>query len=391
MNEKIVFNYKSNWYENTVISKIGIEGLWVYFNIRKFKLQYCKDICVFSLDLLHKEIQSYYKENNRKYSTSNIRDIIFQLKKYKIINFDRKYSMKNTIDLCYCELLDLPNLDNKYKPLSDNDYYITVDTDTINGIFDKGLNEKHIAVYYCLKKYINVQGTPTGQINLSYEKMSEWLGINKETANIYAIELEKNKIIANEYTKSKAGHKCNSFIISNNKNLGQDSTISEIAEKNNIKRLKKKLQNNKIKVTVKAFDNMEEYIELMTETEKDHIKELNEKNIVYAIEYFYFELLDALKERKNNKDNFITDVRKRQIEVSQEENLPEPNNSDVPKTEDIKVVPNSVPPSPSVFCADDEVNSILNDEDIWGEDDPLEDNNEKSPFHNYDRPASEVF
>jgi len=354
MNNKIVFNFKSNWFDTGIVSKINIEGLWVYFNIRKFKLQYSNDICVFNLDLLHKQIQQYYKSNNRKYSVNSLREIIFQLKRHKIINFDRKYNMKNSNDLCYCKLLDLPSLGDKYKPLSDDDYYITVDTDTINKIFEIGLNEKHLITYYCLKKYINVQESSNGKITLSYKKMGQWLGINKETANTYAIELEKNKIIANEYTKSQAGHKCNSFILTTNKNLGQDSTVNEIAEKNNIKRLKKKLQNNKIKVTIKAFDGMKEYIDLMTQTEKDHINKLHKKHITYAIEYFYFELLDDLKERKKDKDNFINNIEKENgTEVNHREIIE--NNI---KEKDIN-----------------NIDDIVKDYDFWEDKNPFKENN----------------
>lgn len=310
MNNNIVFNFKSNWFENEIINKVGIEGLWVYFNIRKFKLQYAADICVLSLDLLHKEMQQYYKSNNRKYSTTNLREIIFNLKKNKVLNFDRKYNMKSNSDLCYIELLDLPQLDKNFKPKTNEDYFITVDTDTISKIFEVGLNENHFAVYYCLKKYINVQGKANGQITLSYEKMGQWLGINKDTANKYAIELEQNKIIANEYTKLQNGHKGNSFILTTNKNLGEDEQITKIAERNNIKRVKKKLQNKKIKVTKGALEEKEYLYRFMTPAETKKIEEKEKIHVVYAIEYLYFNLLDALEERQKNNDRFIEDIMK---------------------------------------------------------------------------------
>lgn len=310
MNSKIVFNFKSNWYENETINKIGIDGIWVYFNIRKFKLQYASDVCVFSLDLLYKEIQQYYKANNRKYSKTNLREIIFKLKKHKIVTFDKKYNPQTNSDLCYMQLLDLPQLDEKYKPLSSEDYFITVDTDTINYIFQNGLNENHIITYYCLKKYINVQGKADGQITLSYLKMGEWLGIDKDTANKYAVELEQNKIIANQYTKLQNGHKGNSFILTNNKNLGQDEEITRIAEKNNIKRIKKKLQNNKIKVTVSAIDEKKHLYKYLTENEKKVLEEKYDINIVYAIEYLYFNLLNSLEERENSSNKFMEDIQK---------------------------------------------------------------------------------
>lgn len=311
VNNKVVFNFKSNWFDGDVVKKIGIDGLWVYFNIRKYKLQYSKDACIFSLDLLHKEIQHYYKSNNRKFSKVYIKEVIFNLKKHSIVEFDRKYNMLNSKDLCCCELLDLPNLDDKFKPISNDDYFITVDTDTINKIFEVGLNERHIISYYVLKKYINVQGTASGHITLSYQKMGEWIGINKDTANGYCVELENKKILANEYTKSQAGHKSNSFILTTNKNIGDDATVNEISDKNGAKRLKRKLQNNKIKVTERAFDKYEEELKLMTNDEKIKFNKLKEKNVVYAIEYIYFELLEGLKQRKKDQSIFLSSITER--------------------------------------------------------------------------------
>ncbi|WIF94297.1 helix-turn-helix domain-containing protein [Caminicella sporogenes] len=296
---KVVFNFKSNWFEEGVVNKIGINGLWIYFNIRKFKLQYSSNICVFSLDLLYKEIQQYYKTKNRKYSKSNIREIIFKLKKFGIIDFDRKYNMKNNNDLCKCELLDLPILDKNFKPVSSDDYYITVDTDVINKIFKLDMDERHIITYYCLRKFSNAN-----QITVSYEKMAKWLGVSKNTVNKYCIELEENKIIANQYSRSQAGHKCNSFILTDNKNSDNNKLVSKIAEKNNVKRdiekIKKELKNKNIKVTNRAFEDVKEYLPYLKDAEKKKISDFKKKHIVYAIKYLYFELLDELKNRKNN-------------------------------------------------------------------------------------------
>lgn len=296
MSNKIIFSIKSNWFDKGKIKELDIEGLWVYINIRKFVLRYMNNICAFSIDELYKEIQRYYKENyNKKYSKPNLKNYLFKLKKFKIINFDRKYNMKNSTDLVLCALNDLPNLDDKYKPISEEDYFITIDFEMIEHIFNSGLNENHVIVYYLLKKYINAD-----QITISYDYMSNILNIDKNSINKYSFELEQYEFIANQYTKLQNGHIGNNFLVSTDKTYKKDENIKEVSNKNNIKRLKKKLQNKKIMVTEKAIIQQEKYLKYMTEEESKIFNDKKEIHIVYAIEYLYLELLDKLKEIYND-------------------------------------------------------------------------------------------
>jgi hypothetical protein len=73
--------------------------------------------------------------------------------------------------------------------------------------------------------------------------------------------------------------------------------------KNEVPKIKKRLQNKGYKVTKKALDEIRDELKFMTGAEKEKCKELADKHIVYMIEYVYFELLDDLKQRKSQHDN----------------------------------------------------------------------------------------
>src|SRR5690606_23905067 len=106
-----IFSFKSNWYEDGVITDIGFDSFFLYLNMRKFELRQNKNAACVSIDLLFNEISKYPIYNGRKYTRPDIKNKILKLKKKKIINFDCRIT--NNSQLIFVEFLDNPNLNEK--------------------------------------------------------------------------------------------------------------------------------------------------------------------------------------------------------------------------------------------------------------------------------------
>lgn len=288
-----LFSFKSNWYENEVIKNIGSDLFFLYLNIRKYELKQNRYAACISIELMFEEISKYHVSNGRKYTRPDIKSKLLELRKKKVVNFEGR--VKSNEQLIKVEFLDLPNLDVKFKPMSDDDNFVIVETQFIDQIMICGLKEEHVTLYLYLKKFNKIS-------NPSYASIGRMLGINKDTANRYGKQLEKNKLLVNKRDKAQTGRNQNHFLVPDAK--GYDKFVDDNEEhftKLEVEKIKKKLKNHGIKVTKRAYDDISHLFQYLTSEEKELLSDKHKKHVVYAIEHLYFELKDKLESRYKNK------------------------------------------------------------------------------------------
>lgn len=286
-----LFNFKANWYKNGKIKEIGFESFFLYLNMRKYELRKNCTLGCISVNLMYDEISKYHLSNGRRYTRPEIKKKLLDLRKNNVIQFEGR--LDDHGQLLLIEFLDIPQLDSNYKPLTENDHFIIVETKFLDTIIENGLKEEHLILYLYLKTFHK-------EIRPSYETIGNMLGISKNTANNYGKQLEQFKIIANVKDKAQTGHIQNKFIVPTVKNYDQFvDQFEQHFTKLEIEKVKKKLKNNKIKVTEKAYNDVRYLFKHLTKEEKDELNKRRKEHVVFAISYLYFELLDELKMREN--------------------------------------------------------------------------------------------
>lgn len=291
MDENFKFQIKSGWLDDGLIRRVGVDCFFLYLNIRKFELRRMKNIGCVSVELLFEEMKRYPVANGRKYTRPDIKNKLLSLKSKGLIDFNRR--IENMNDLLWVTFLDLPQLDEKFKPETEDDHFVIVETGMMDLMMECGLKEVHFILYLYLKKF-NEMSMP------SYQRIGRILGVNKNTANIYGRQLEECKIIANVKSVRSNGREHNQFIVPGYDEYDQFlRRMDEHFIRVDVGRIKNKLKKNGIKVTKRALDDVRDWIDELSGEEKVKLDELCDRHIVFGIEYVYFELMDEYKMRKD--------------------------------------------------------------------------------------------
>lgn len=204
---------KSNWFEEkSKYIKIGHIGFDLYLSLFKFRLhkQEHNYFFITSISLLRKETG---------YSTLVIYEYLKLFKKLKIIKVENvsrwDYLLDENGEIKDKEVLvitaaDVPNLiedaNKKEIPVTEDDYYVSVDLDLMEYYKDNGLNEKYYGLYCLMKKLSN--GNPEGKSYMTIENMSEVLGYDKDYVNKMVHEMNKRNIL---YSKKRRNMKKNHY------------------------------------------------------------------------------------------------------------------------------------------------------------------------------------
>lgn len=201
---------KSNWFDgnNNKYKKIGYQGFNLYLNLFKFRI-YNQDhpyTFITSISFLRKETG---------YPTQKVYELLRLLDKNKIIhtNITRWERMFDTegklIDdkVLFITGIDKPNtkkdMDEKGNmrdfPVTDDDYYISLDLPLMDYYIGVGLNEKYFALHCLFKKMSN---NTEAKAWMSINKMAKVLGIGDKNINQMIYDLNKHYLLASYYRSS---------------------------------------------------------------------------------------------------------------------------------------------------------------------------------------------
>lgn len=201
---------KSVWFDNfgrkkNVFQKIGCEGLYLYFQLYKFKLQQ-QDVFVTSISLLRKETG---------YSTELIFELLKKLKRVgviKLCNVSRwdylldgdKVLDKNVLVIAANDVPVTERKENVDVPVSEEDYYISVNLDMFDrfkGLFgtgSKGVNiERYVALYCLIQKW--------GKLKMSIEQIAALLEFDKDYVHKMLQSLQESKLLRSNKKKRRGG------------------------------------------------------------------------------------------------------------------------------------------------------------------------------------------
>jgi DNA-binding transcriptional MerR regulator len=278
---------KSNWFDVGInkYKKIKDDGFNLYLNLFKFRIYNQEQDYMFitSISLLRKETG---------YSTRKIYELIRLLDKNSVIStnitrWERMIDVKgNIVDdkVLVITAIDKPNtnreLDANGKekdfPVTDQDYYISLDLSLMDYYLKIGLNEKYFGLHCLLKKLSN---NTEGKSWMGINKMAEVLGVGDKTLNNMIYELNRNYLLASFYRKSNKKRVVNSKKI-NGKSFEHHILFNLKFKDEWIKVNKEQIDKNiqkwdKRRNTVKAGKIMEFTIESELESENDDIPEEN--------------------------------------------------------------------------------------------------------------------
>lgn len=236
-----VVNYiriKSNWFDEigrkkSVYQRIGYEGLYLYFQMYKFKVnnQKCDDMFITSISFLRKETG---------YSSLRIFELLKLMKAAKVIKIlnvsrwdyliDENGNVKDK-DILQIVANDLPITERKQKtdrlgklllkdnepvmidsPVTESDFFIPVNLEIFElykksklyGAGTKGENvEKYVALYCLIQKWSN---RLEGKMNMRIEKIADVLGIDKDYIHKMIYSLNRNYLLLSVKRRRKDGN-----------------------------------------------------------------------------------------------------------------------------------------------------------------------------------------
>ncbi|GAA0432625.1 hypothetical protein GCM10008983_06530 [Lentibacillus halophilus] len=216
---------KSNWFDgkDNMFKKIGKEeGLNLYLQLFRFRLHQGKyDEHVFRVTI--GELKEFTKMNCKtKLRNNQVFDLLKKMSRAGIIELHKPVRWNYLVDendkikpdtLIVLKAIDVPHT---YKgadkngvsidsPTTDNDYYITINFNTIDYIYnDLSLTSKEVSVYLLMLKLSN---NSEHKANININKIENWLGYSDDTITNILITLNENYLLAT-HTK-KNGKKIN--------------------------------------------------------------------------------------------------------------------------------------------------------------------------------------
>lgn len=259
----------SQWFDNmdrkqNVYQKITYKGLYLYFQLYKFRLhnQENEHTFITSISLLRKETG---------YTTDEIFELLKKMKSAKIIKLENCSRWEYLIDdngnikdkdILMITAIDTFPIENFEK--DDSRFYIYIPLDLFSLYEQKGLNEKYFALYCLIKKWS--QNTEQ-KAWMSIAKMSDFLGFDKDYINQMIYQMNRNYFLSSKRKKKSSGrgYSFEHYILDNGSQTKIDNFITTHKENmdNLIKRVDKK-KNSKKKMDI--------------ENELEEIEEVNEQS-----------------------------------------------------------------------------------------------------------------
>lgn len=187
--------FKSNWFERGIIKQITPRGLNIYLSLFRTLLnnQQHKYTYKFitSIDIMKKNLPSSYTREE----IVNSLKLMQSLKIIEITNISRwdqlvvgkKIESSKTLIIKATDSPNLKNVDGKDVPVSEEDYFTYVHLPMIDYFqTHHTLRCEELICYYAIvMKYLNA-----ASCNVAYDKMELWTGIDKNTMQRTALEVE---------------------------------------------------------------------------------------------------------------------------------------------------------------------------------------------------------
>ncbi|MDU8675352.1 hypothetical protein [Paenibacillus polymyxa] len=206
---------KSNWFDSGgKFSKMGIDAFLIYLTLFRFRLhnQDYEYTFLTSISYIRKET---------KLSKQETFDCLRLLKKFGIIDFenvtrwDRFLNTDKTIPddrILHIVATDVPNTTKETndknitydKPVTESDYYISVDLNLFDVYKSRGLNHSYYPVYCLLKKW---QNNIERKSFMSIQKMADCIGYDKDYLNKLIREMNRQYILYSDYRNNGKGSK----------------------------------------------------------------------------------------------------------------------------------------------------------------------------------------
>jgi hypothetical protein len=288
---------KSNWFdpqlEKTKMSKIEAKGLLVYLTLFKFKLfDFDKNNNTFvtSINMIAKEIPS-----KLRFSKDDICELVRHLQREKVINItnvsnwntqmykfveDKEEGYKKVVDydrVLVIDAIDYPqtnasNENGKWldKPVSEDDFYIAVNTSMIESyLYTFKFDEKYLVLLVFMQKY---HRTSNG-FYMSMEKMEHVTGIGKNIINRMTWKMYKLKILSAYRKENGKGEYYHEYHICSSTDKEYYDKYLSSHEKNIeswLRKLKKKDQlPTEAEVKVAKVENKMKHSEVVVESQID--------------------------------------------------------------------------------------------------------------------------
>lgn len=231
---------KSSWFDEvdnkkSIYKRIGYKGLYLYFQLYKFKLygQESEDTFITSISFMRKETG---------YSTDEIFDLLKRMKNCKIIKLlnvsrwdyllDDNGNIKDK-DILHIVACDLPVTERKVKkdrngnvvkdkdgndyyidsPIDDNNYYIAISFKLFDYYKSKKLNERYCALYCLIARWSN--GHMSGKMNMKIENIASILDFDKDYVHKMIYQMNRNYLLATyRKVRQSGGYKFEHYILS---------------------------------------------------------------------------------------------------------------------------------------------------------------------------------
>ncbi|MCY9007167.1 hypothetical protein [Peribacillus frigoritolerans] len=260
---------KSEWFDEmgrkkNVYQKITYKGLFLYFQLYKFRLHNQENEHTFmtSISMLRKETG---------YTSNEVFDLLKKLKAAKVINLENVSRWEYLLDIDKNvrdkDILMITATDayslTDYERKEDEGFYIYIPLDLFTKYEKAGLNEKYYALYCLIKKWSN---NPEDKMWMSISKMANRLGFDKDYVNQMIYTLNRNYFLSSYRKKRKGeqGFNFEHYILDNGKSDKIEKFVSE--HKANMDKLIKRVDKKK---KSKKSTNIEDEMEIIEVTDEN--------------------------------------------------------------------------------------------------------------------------
>lgn len=203
---------KSNWFDDDgKFKKMGPEVFYLFLELFKFRLhnQENEHHCLTSIYHLRKETG---------FSKKDIFNYLKELQKVKVVKienvprWDRFLKADGSIpekEILEITVTDLPETEkgidehsNTFdKPVSNEDYYISIDFGVVEAYITRRLHYKCLPVYCLMRRYQN--GNREKKSYMAIEKMAKILGYDKDYLNKLIREMNRKYLLYSDYRINK--------------------------------------------------------------------------------------------------------------------------------------------------------------------------------------------
>jgi hypothetical protein len=209
------FKIKSNWFdEDGKFKKMNADTLYLYFSLFKFRIYGQENDYMFMTSI-------YHLRKETGFTKSKIFEQLKQLIKLNIVTivnvrrWDRFFSSKGVPEKNILEIIaiDIPKTqkikdesgNTTDKPETENDYYVSVETQLLEQYRVRGLNHKYYPIYCLIKKLQN--GNVEKKSFMSIEKMALWLGYDKDYLHKLIQNMNRKYVLFSDLRDNGKGSK----------------------------------------------------------------------------------------------------------------------------------------------------------------------------------------